>query len=276
MPMRAFRSEGIMIFNPEITPNKIEELQKEVQKELYAETLSLKIIDNQTLNDKFSIVNYSELLNERGLYWLTEGMYNGETKISDIFRKYGARAFYIGTQTEYYSGGESTYEEPELNYIVGADEFEKNDLELISKFTEKMEYDILKRIFGESLFEKTEFTYYVILNEKVTDSNKHLLQEEVMKYFSSYKYYDYNKEISIDNHDEYANVLILTVKLWLDIEKFQGFDFMDEYLLEETMNDDFPNDLTNETSIVLGFIQFYSHYKKEADDELSSDERVMK
>ncbi|WP_154299921.1 hypothetical protein [Vagococcus zengguangii] len=51
---------------------------------------------------------------------------------------------------------------------------------------------------------------------------------------------------------------------------------MDEYLLEETMNDDFPNDLTNETSIVLGFIQFYSHYKKEADDELSSDERVMK
>ncbi|TLG80505.1 hypothetical protein [Vagococcus zengguangii] len=202
MPMRAFRSEGIMIFNPEITPNKIEELQKEVQKELYAETLSLKIIDNQTLNDKFSIVNYSELLNERGLYWLTEGMYNGETKISDIFRKYGARAFYIGTQTEYYSGGESTYEEPELNYIVGADEFEKNDLELISKFTEKMEYDILKRIFGESLFEKTEFTYYVILNEKVTDSNKHLLQEEVMKYFSSYKYYDYNKEISIDNHDE--------------------------------------------------------------------------
>ena len=58
------------------------------------------MLENELLNEKFLIAKYSSTSEERGLYWLTEEIYEGETKISDFFRDYGACAFYIGTKVD--------------------------------------------------------------------------------------------------------------------------------------------------------------------------------
>ena len=166
MPVSSYTSKGYIIFKPGTTKDKISQLQDELMD--YFITFDLGLLEKELLNEKFLIAEYFSTTEERGFYWLTELISEGKSKISDIFKDYGAYASYIGTLVDYYSTGDQMYESPELVYITNPDKFDNNDLKAIQQYVPKWNEEI-SRVLDNSIDisdyeEEYEFSYYILLN----------------------------------------------------------------------------------------------------------------